>query len=69
MEVPFEELIKDTDNFEMLDLNLLSKTQSDRLSNIRKKCAIFSRYLVPQAEAIKSIIDNSYYNLISEQDI
>ena len=69
METPFDELIKDTDNFEMLDLNLLSKTQSDRLSDIRKKCAIFSRYLVPQAEAINSMIDNSNNNLINEQDL
>ena len=69
MEVPFDELIKDTDNFEMLDLNLLSKTQGDRLSNIRKKCAIFSRYLIPQAEAINSMINNSNDDLISEQDL
>ena len=69
MEMPFDELIKDTDNFEMLDLNLLSKTEGDRLRDIRKKCAIFSRYLVPQAEAINLMIENSINNLISEKDL
>jgi zinc transporter len=69
MEMPFDELIKDTDNFEMLDLNLLSKTEGDRLRDIRKKCAIFSRYLVPQAEAINSMMEYSINNLISEKDL
>lgn len=67
MEPSFDQIIDQTDRFEELDLNKLTNKDNNNLSEVRKKCAIFSRYLIPQSHAIKELL-NSNFHLINKLD-
>ena len=68
MEIPFDQLINDTDNFETLNLSNLTTNQISELTDIRKKCAVYSRYLALQAEAIEVLLQSQNSQFVLNSD-